>query len=249
MKQLRIGEFAQRAGVTTRTLRYYDRLGLLQPSAYSDTGQRLYTEPDTARLQQILTLKLIGLSLDEIRQLLTTETTAIGELLERQKRVLAQQVSQLEAVILTIEKAQHSLQSSQQLDWETFVNIIRAVNMNTQSNWADQFFTPEQQQKIAARGSSQTLHDQKQAGEAWRALFADIQRAMNQDAQDAAAHQLVDRWDALMEQFSEGDSDFAASLNRAYTLLPVDAPPEIQTWVDGLQQAAQFIQRLRDERR
>ena len=63
MKHYRIGDFANKAGVTVRTIRYYDRIGLLRPTSRSDANQRLYSELDFARLQQILTLKLIGLSL------------------------------------------------------------------------------------------------------------------------------------------------------------------------------------------
>jgi hypothetical protein len=56
-------QFATRAGVTVRTLHHYDRLGLLKPSAYTGSGYRLYRESDLARLQQIVTLKFIGFSL------------------------------------------------------------------------------------------------------------------------------------------------------------------------------------------
>ena len=70
MKHYRIGDFANKAGVTVRTIRYYDRIGLLRPTSRSDANQRLYSELDFARLQQILTLKLIGLSLEEIKGLL-----------------------------------------------------------------------------------------------------------------------------------------------------------------------------------
>ena len=50
----RTGEFARKASVSVRTLRYYDRLGLLSPSTYSEAGYRLYTDQDFPRLQQIL---------------------------------------------------------------------------------------------------------------------------------------------------------------------------------------------------
>jgi MerR family transcriptional regulator, copper efflux regulator len=64
--KLRIGEFAKRAGVTPRTVRYYESLGLLGPSEREGTGFRYYTEIELARLQKINTLKELGLSLEEI---------------------------------------------------------------------------------------------------------------------------------------------------------------------------------------
>ncbi|HEX2907515.1 MAG TPA: MerR family transcriptional regulator, partial [Phototrophicaceae bacterium] len=162
MKLFRTGEFAQKAGVTVRTLRYYDRLGLLKPAAYSAAGQRLYSELDYARLQQIVTLKLIGLSLAAIKGLLTTEISEFSDLLERQKRVLAAQARQLAQVIATIEAAQRSIQTSQKLDLEQMITIIRAVNMNTQTNWLQSFLTDDQQAKLAEQVTGQTLADQKQ---------------------------------------------------------------------------------------
>src|SRR5437660_8343322 len=66
----RVSEFAEKAGVTVRTLHYYDRLGLLKPSGRTDAGYRLYGERDLVRLQQIVTLKFIGMPLREIKDLL-----------------------------------------------------------------------------------------------------------------------------------------------------------------------------------
>lgn len=63
---MRIGEFAKRAGVTPRTVRYYESLGLLDPGEREGSGFRYYTEAELARLQKINDLKELGLSLEEI---------------------------------------------------------------------------------------------------------------------------------------------------------------------------------------
>ncbi len=63
---MRIGELAQKAGVTPRTIRYYENLGLLHPSGREGTGFRYYTETELARLQKIDCLKSLGLTLEEI---------------------------------------------------------------------------------------------------------------------------------------------------------------------------------------
>ena len=66
VKKMRISELAQLAGVTPRTIRYYESLGLLEASEREGTGFRYYTEDELARLQKINLLKTLGLSLDEI---------------------------------------------------------------------------------------------------------------------------------------------------------------------------------------
>jgi DNA-binding transcriptional MerR regulator len=63
---MRIGQFAQRAGVTARTVRYYESLGLLKPGEREGSGFRYYTEAELERLQKITDLKELGLSLEEI---------------------------------------------------------------------------------------------------------------------------------------------------------------------------------------
>ena len=62
-----IGELAKRMGVTVRTLQYYDKEGILEPSAFSAGGRRLYAAKDVVRLHQILSFKYLGFSLEEIK--------------------------------------------------------------------------------------------------------------------------------------------------------------------------------------
>lgn len=71
---LRIGEAAKVAGLTTRTLRYWEEIGLLQPSGHRQSGERLYTPADMARVGRIRDLQeLLGFSLSEVRVVLDTE--------------------------------------------------------------------------------------------------------------------------------------------------------------------------------
>src|SRR5271170_5910133 len=71
----RIGDAASRAGVSARTLRYYEELGLLSPSGYTTGGERRYSEGDLFQLERILELReVVGMNLDEIKEFLDSET-------------------------------------------------------------------------------------------------------------------------------------------------------------------------------
>ncbi len=71
---LRIGEVAKLTGLTTRTLRYWEELGLIRPSSYREKGERLYSQTDMARVTRIRDLQeLLGFSLAEVRVVLDTE--------------------------------------------------------------------------------------------------------------------------------------------------------------------------------
>jgi DNA-binding transcriptional MerR regulator len=72
---IRISDAATRVGVSARTLRYYEELGLLTPSLYTAGGERRYTTDDLVHLERILELReVLGMNLDEIREFLALET-------------------------------------------------------------------------------------------------------------------------------------------------------------------------------
>jgi DNA-binding transcriptional MerR regulator len=75
-KPLRIGELAELTGTTTRTIRYYEEIGLLPGGADREQGKhRCYTQADVERVQEIVRLRdLLGLSLEELSKLLDAET-------------------------------------------------------------------------------------------------------------------------------------------------------------------------------
>lgn len=77
-ERMQIGEVAERTGLSLRTIRYYEEVGLVVPSARSQGGFRLYAEPDVDRLQLIKRMKPLGFQLDEMRDLLAILDPAPG---------------------------------------------------------------------------------------------------------------------------------------------------------------------------
>ncbi|HWS33201.1 MAG TPA: MerR family transcriptional regulator [Actinoplanes sp.] len=69
-RHMQIGEAAERVGLSIRTIRHYEEAGLIVPSARSDGGFRLYTDPDLDRLRVVKRMKPLGFTLDEMRDLL-----------------------------------------------------------------------------------------------------------------------------------------------------------------------------------
>src|SRR6185436_15124412 len=102
----RTGQFARRASVTLRTLRYYDRVGLLCPRQHTESGYRLYVDEDLLRLQQILALKFLGFSLQEVQACLDTGPRGLGEVLAQQKAMLGEKRRQLETVLRAVEETE-----------------------------------------------------------------------------------------------------------------------------------------------
>jgi MerR family transcriptional regulator, thiopeptide resistance regulator len=93
IKTWRIGELAERAGITVRTLHHYDRLGLLSPSSRTSGGHRCYTSENVVQLQRIIALRSCGLSLEEIGAVLTAGGDGgLADLLRRQLEVLDERI-------------------------------------------------------------------------------------------------------------------------------------------------------------
>jgi MerR family copper efflux transcriptional regulator len=71
-QQMQIGEVASQTGLSLRTIRYYEEVGLVVPSARTTGGFRLYTDDDVARLQVVKRMKPLDFSLEEMKDLMST---------------------------------------------------------------------------------------------------------------------------------------------------------------------------------
>ena len=94
------GQFARLAGVSVRTIRYYDKQNILKPSYVNENGARFYTDHDLARLQQILLLKYLGFSLDDIREMTvdTADYHMMKNSLEQQHKLIQDRIEQMQLV-------------------------------------------------------------------------------------------------------------------------------------------------------
>src|SRR3954463_10660094 len=109
--KFRVKEFADLAGVTVRTLQYYDRVGLLKPSDYKNGNHRLYQIEDLLRLQQVLTFKYLGYGLDEIRKLMDSPEYDARGALKTQRAAIAERIAQLQKVVQSIDRTSAALES------------------------------------------------------------------------------------------------------------------------------------------
>lgn len=95
-----VNEVSKIAGISIRTLQYYDKIGLLKPSAYSESGYRLYGDEDLKVLQSILLFKALEFPLKEIKEIITSEHFDKDLVLEQQIKLLILKKEHLENLIL-----------------------------------------------------------------------------------------------------------------------------------------------------
>lgn len=225
----RAGQFADRAGVTVRTLHHYDRLGLLKPSGRSEAGYRLYAESDLIRLEQILTLKLIGFPLMQIRELLNREPLDLPSVLRLQRRIITEKRRRLDLAIRAIETAERVVQecASKSIsrhkmkgpggneEWEAFRKIMEVINMQQNWEFVNEYYSEEQLAELRSRWNPDL---QAKAEQDWGALIHDVEGAVA-DGEDPASERsqaLAARWQALISAFTDGDPGIAQGLKQLY---------------------------------
>lgn len=125
------GQFAQMAQVSVRTIRFYDKQNILKPSYVSPAGARFYTDSDFARLQQILLLKYLGFSLDDIREMTIGDSDyhIMLSSLNMQKKLVQDRMEQLQLVADAIDSTVNALEQEHQLDWSRMLDLIHLTGM------------------------------------------------------------------------------------------------------------------------
>ena len=121
-----VGKVAKKMNVTVRALQHYDREGLLSPSAMSEGGRRLYTDKDIVKLHQILSLKHLGFSLDDIKnRLIPLDAPAeIADVLMEQAAAVRQKIEDLSESLRELELLREEVLQLQSVDFKKYADII-----------------------------------------------------------------------------------------------------------------------------
>ena len=208
-------EFAKRAGVTVRALHHYDRLDLLKPSGRTTAGYRLYTDRDLVRLEQIVALKFIGFPLSRIQELLNRKDLDVLTALREQRRVIAHKREHLDRAIRAIERAEQTLASGEQSDWEPFRKIIEVIQVQTRKDWMKKYYTEEQLESLGQRWSPEV---QAESERGWKELARDVETAIarGETPDSESGLKLAERRQKLLDLFTGGDPGIKASLEKLY---------------------------------
>ena len=202
-----VGEVAKKMDVTVRTLQHYDKEGLLAPSAVSDGGRRLYTDKDIVKLHQILSLKHLGFSLDDIRDRLIPldAPVDVAQTLSEQAAAIRKKIADLTESLSAIEALKTEVLEMQSVDFKKYADIIVNLEMKNDFYWLIKHFDSETLDHIRSRFDKKSgiaflqkfLHLQ---GEAIRLQDEGIPADSPEGLRFAKAY-----WDMILE-FTDGDA-------------------------------------------
>lgn len=238
MQAYTVGELANMAGTTVRTLHHYDAIGLLPPTSRTDSGYRLYNGDALVRLQQILLFREMGLPLGEIGRILDEPTFDSIAALKDHRQNLQRQVARLGRLLNTVERTIHKLEGSD-------------MSLSDQELYAG--FKSEEVERIKREareryGSAEvTASEERIKGmgkDAWEALKTEmdaVTRAlvplMERDPDDANVQALIARHHAVIEHFYEAPAERYAGLAQLYA-----NDPEFRAFYDRYQEGlADFL--------
>ncbi len=213
---LKVGELARRTGLTVRTLHHYDAIGLLKPSLHTEAGHRLYTAADVARLQQVLSLRQLGFTLEEVRDCLDRPDFSPLEVIRLHVARLREQIELQRRLCAGLEALAASFRPAGEVSAETFLQAIEVMTM------IESYYTPEQMESFRQRNAAAAAAGEdpaRQGAAAWTELLAEYKAEMDKGTNPAApeAKELEKRRQALVNAFTGGDAAIEQNLKRLWT--------------------------------
>ncbi|MEQ1683113.1 MAG: MerR family transcriptional regulator [Burkholderiaceae bacterium] len=206
---LKVGELAKRSGLTVRTLHHFDQIGLLQPSARSEAGYRLYSRDDVARLHGIQALRHLGLPLKEIGGMLAGDGSALPSIVARQIRALDHEITQateLRARLALMMDRFSAGTQPEMADW--------LASLEMMATYA-RYFSADEIKRILGNWSRVEAE--------WPTLDAEVRQMMARGvaATDLAMQPLAHRWMGLIHHWLDGDFSLIERWGTMYKAEPV----------------------------
>jgi MerR family transcriptional regulator, thiopeptide resistance regulator len=222
---IRVGELAKRTGVSVRTLHYYDEIGLLAPSRHSEAGYRLYADTDIVRLQQIMSLRQLGFSLEQIRDCLRRDDVPLLRVIEMHLAGLREQIALQGQLCDRLEAIARGLQRAEEPSVTDLLHTMEVMNR------MEKYYTAEQQEWLKER--RETVGDERirEVEAEWPRLMAEVRAAIDAgtDPSDPHVQALAARWQGLVREFTGGNPGIEKSLRTMYAN---ESPQDMHPAVD-----------------
>lgn len=201
-KSYRIKQFSNLTSVTVRSLHYYDEIGLLKPTGRTEAGHRLYSEKDLLRLQQILTLKFLGFSLDVIKGIVLNKHFDIKSSLKIQAEMLVSESEKIKKAEKLIYFLLNSLETDRKIDWKTVTKIIEVMQMSEmeQNQWEQKFLNPNELRDFQKLKSSRSEKEWEEYHKLWLSLLDEIKQNMHHAPESKIGQALAKKWIKVVDE-------------------------------------------------
>ena len=235
-----VNEVSKLAGVSIRTLQYYDSIGLLKPAEYTESGYRLYDDAAMERLQHILLFKELEFPLKEIKEIITKPDFDKKKALEQQIELLTMKKEHLENLIQFARGIQNG--GNNIMDFTAFdTSKLEEYTRNAKAQWGDSKAFAEYEKK----SSSRSKDDEKKLWNDFMKLFEKCGTIKDSNPKSAEAQAIVaEIQNYITQNFYECTNEILSGLGKMYV-----AGGEFTTNIDkaGGNGTAEFVSHAIEE--
>jgi MerR family transcriptional regulator, thiopeptide resistance regulator len=189
------------AGITPRTLRHYDQIGLLKPSRIGDNGYRYYGEEALSWLQQILLYRELEMPLDEIRNIIGRRDFDPLNALESHQRALTKRVERLQRILRTVDETISHLKGKKKMTNKQLFAAFSEEEQEKLALEAEQMYDPEVVRASNRRWKAYGKEKQQAILAEGNQIYTDMIAAMPKGADSSEAQAIVARWRSHMDYF------------------------------------------------
>ena len=220
MESFTIKKLAEVAGVSIRTLHYYDEVGLLKPQFRKENGYRFYNEESAMILQQIMFFRELGFSLDEIKMIISRPDFNIPEALKAHKRILVKKDERLRELINTVERTIRKMNKKSKMGIKEYYrgfseDQIEKYRDEVRHRWGEKVLI-DSEKRVIGMGQEKFMALQAEGGK----IFKTVMENMSEGYDSKLIQDLIVEWRQWLENFHHYSEEEVVELGRAYSQHP-----------------------------
>jgi DNA-binding transcriptional MerR regulator len=208
------------AGVSSRTLHYYDQIGLLKPATVGKNGYRYYGEASLLQLQQILFYRELGLSLGAIKAILTSPNFDVLTALESHRKSLQGRTERLERLIQTVDDTILHLKGRKEMSKNQLFEAFSEEQQEEYARQAEQMYDPIIVKESNRKWKSYSSERKQQILAEGNQVYVDMIAAIPKGPASPEVQVVVERWRRHMNYFWTPNLDQLLDLAKGYNADP-----------------------------
>ncbi len=217
---LTVKQLCKMAGVTPRTLHYYDQIGLLKPTQVGENGYRYYGEEALLRLQQILLYRQLDLPLEDIRRIMERPDFDVLHALESHKGELRKRITRMERLVATVDDTILHLKGKKEMSQKQFFSGFSEEQQAAYEKEAMQMYDPEVVKASSQKWKSYSQGEKERILAEGGAIYEAIVQAMPKGFASPEAQAGIERWHRHQQYFWEPDDEQLLGLGELYNQDP-----------------------------
>jgi DNA-binding transcriptional MerR regulator len=215
-----VRKLADLAGISVRTLHYYDEVGLLKPRSRSESGYRYYGEEAVVRLQQIMFFRELGFSLEEIGKIISRPDFDVLEALQSHRTLLTEKAERINELLVTVDKTIQKLRGEVKMQIKEYYQgfsdaQIEKYRQEVRRRWGEKTLQ-ESEERVMKMGKERFAALQAEGGKIFQTISANMSGGYDSPVVQAQ----VVKWRAWLENFHHYSEEAVLGLGRAYSQSP-----------------------------